>query len=106
MPRAKKPLKLPASVYSMHGDVPVGDDDEKLDQMEAVGCFEPHQRTITVHTTLPDTDRRRVFWHELIHLALNDSGVTDVLDGREEAVCNALGHYFAAAHKAKKITVR
>lgn len=106
MPRAKKPTKLPATIYSMHGEVPVRDDDAKLDKIEAVGCFEPHDREINVHTTLPDIDRRRVFWHEIVHLALNDSGLTDVLDDKEEAVCNALAHYFAAAQTAKKISAR
>lgn len=104
MPRKKSPLKLPDAVFSTHGDVPVITDDAFLDANEAVGYFDVHKRQMYVHTDLMPDERRRVFWHELVHLILNDCGLVDLLDEKmEEALCNGLGHYLASAQKAKKI---
>lgn len=94
-------------MHSIHGPFLVTDNDAWLDKENAMGVFRTHERVIHIHTNVSDDDRRRIFFHEMVHLALNDSGVSNILTKKkEEAVCDALGHYFAGACKAGKITIK
>ncbi|HXC26099.1 MAG TPA: hypothetical protein VNU46_09300 [Gemmatimonadaceae bacterium] len=100
------PPKLPKVVFSVLGDVPVIMSDELAEKAEAIGLINFHNRKIAIQTNLSRETMWPTLFHEMTHLALNDSGTADVLTKKqEESVCNAMGLYLAAAVQAGYLKV-
>ena len=90
----------------MHGPVPVLYK-KGLDNGEALGlCYHTHRR-IEVEVDASEDTVRATLWHEVMEMALWDSGLHYLLTGDlKEAVCDVVGNYMAAAQKAGYITMR
>jgi hypothetical protein len=55
------------------------------------GTWEPHTRTIEVSKGAPMAHQWKVLFHELAHVALDDSGLSNGLtDEMQEALCDAV----------------
>lgn len=66
------PIKLPTSV-------------------EAWGTWEPYARTIEIDQSPPMRHQWKVLFHELTHVALDDSGLCNgMTEEMQEAVCDAV----------------
>lgn len=93
-------MKLPAKVYSQLGPVPVLLDDKiHADKKEpAFGLFSGRERSIRVDSGSSPENQLATLMHEVVHLALFDSGSNNVLtNAQAEVVCDAVGTYLAAA---------
>lgn len=101
MPTKKKPRTrypaIPKKVACPGGTVPVtlltpeqmkkfADPGEEL-----FGYFDENTRAIFLRSNMPLEQQHRTLWHELSHVGLSDSGITNGLgDGQlEEALCDA-----------------
>jgi len=59
--------------------------------VEAWGLWEEHTRTITVDSTCTPRHAWKIYYHELAHVALDDSGLSNgIQDDLVEALCDAL----------------
>lgn len=103
-------LKLPKAIWSVPGDVMVNSlGDGKTDRL---GEFDPEARVIEVKDTLSAEMQLLVLWHEIVHLALYDSGAVNTLKGRsgarkkEEAVCDAIAQHLVGMTRAGQLTLR
>lgn len=96
---------IPRRAYSPLGVVPVTlidnltallDDVPKDAQVS--GRFRWATREIEVEREMPHAAQWYVYWHEVMHLALADSGVGNLLShDLTEAVCDALAVYLTGA---------
>ncbi len=85
--------QIPASVQGVGGPIRVrmvkretGDHGEL-----AWGTWEMATRTIRIERGAKPAQRWRVFYHELHHSALDDSGLSELItDAMEEAFCQAV----------------
>lgn len=90
--------KLPAEVFSVLGPVPVTENPSLVEKREALGLASFRPRTIQVDQGSTRQAQWQYLWHEMVHYALWDAGVTNGLSHeQEEAVCDAVGTYMAAA---------
>ena len=84
---------LPRRVQCVGGPVVVKRQKGLLteDKCDAWGLWDAEHRTIYITPRLPLEMQWRVFYHELMHVALSDSGLENVLpaDG-VEALCDAV----------------
>ena len=83
---------IPKTVVTIQGTVPVmlvaGLKDE--DGEEAWGLWCRRHRTIEIELTLPPPMQWSAYFHELMHAALDDSGLANLLtDTQQEALCDA-----------------
>jgi hypothetical protein len=93
-------MKLPSTFYSQLGPVPILlDDGIHADKKEpAFGMFSGRDRSIRVDNGSSPENQLATLMHEVVHLALFDSGSNNVLSATQaEVVCDAVGTYFAAA---------
>jgi hypothetical protein len=93
-------MRLPVSVYSQLGPVPVSlDDGIHADKKEpAFGLFSGRDRSIRVDSGSSPENQLATLMHEVVHLALFDAGSNNVLSATQaEVVCDAVGTYLAAA---------
>ena len=98
--------RLPKEVFSIHGNMPLERTSEGLDD-EDFGAFSPNPRKIVVHPDVTPENEWPTYFHEISHVALFDSGVTQVLEKKqEEAVCEAIGNYLAAMQRAGMLDVK
>ena len=93
---AKRYPPIPKFVRCLGGRVPVkivskkemakySDPGEEL-----FGYFHESHRFILIARHLKPSERWRVLWHEISHIALWDSGIQNGLEGKlEEAICDA-----------------
>jgi len=89
---------LPTEVSSLLGPVKVEVVDIGGDDGENCGEWHHNRRTIKVKAGLPDSVTQHTFWHEIMHMILNDSGVSHALTKRqEEAVCDAYATFKVSA---------
>lgn len=96
------PASLPGAVHSFLGPVPVTTEDLDDPSSEYTGTtlgeWRPHTRSIHIHDPQDTTEQWRSLMHEIVHLALHDSGQRQILSAKqEEAVCDALGTYLTSA---------
>ena len=59
-------LTITATISIVNGLVSCGDSSAKYD-----GCYEPKTNTITINTSLPHEEFKRVFLHEFAHAKYN-----------------------------------
>lgn len=61
------------------------------DAVQTRGCWRPLERRVVVGSTLPRRSAWLIFWHEVGHSWLDDSGVHAFLsDRQQEGVCEAV----------------
>lgn len=61
------------------------------DGSDAWGTWQPDTRTIRIERGAPIAHKWRVLYHEIVHSALHDAGLTQLLtDDAEEALCEAI----------------
>jgi hypothetical protein len=94
--------RLPAFVWSAQGPLPVTVVEDLAETEKAWGQFTMGERSIQLAGDAScSANRLQTLCHELIHLALWDSGVHHLLPQEvEEAVCDAVGSYLAGAARA------
>lgn len=86
---------LPSVLKGLLGDLKVSLEGP-IDDGESFGEASFRDRIIRVDGTLDPDARVQTFFHEVVHYALWDSGVHNVLPKKnEEAVCDALGSFLA-----------
>lgn len=102
----KKLPPLPKTLFSVLGPIPVALVPGLDEKEKALGITRFQSREIGIQPGMTSTTQWQTFWHEASHVALYDGGVNDALTHeQEEAVCNAVGTYLAAAMQAGYITV-
>lgn len=96
-------MKLPASVWSQIGHIPVRHEAGMIDKPDdpAYGKWNAVRRDITIDPSPCNATQIATLFHEMTHVALWDAGGENVLsDAQTEFVCDALGSYLAGALKA------
>jgi hypothetical protein len=94
-------MKLPAYVWSQHGPVPVELVEGLAESREALGMWDARQRAVSLDAASCGTTQLQVLMHEALHVALTDSGATNMLSTElEELVCDAVGCWLAAGIQA------
>ena len=89
---------MPAEVSSLLGPVTVEVVDTVGDDSENCGEWSHNRRAIKIRAGLPDSVAQHTLWHEIMHVILNDSGVSHSLTKRqEEAVCDAYATFKVSA---------
>jgi hypothetical protein len=97
--------RLPKALWSSLGPLGVSLEDRLEDN--ALGMFTYRPRDIKIDNTGVPAIQWATFWHEVTHVALFDSGVSNCLNNElEEAVCDAVGTYLAGMTLAGCLTVR
>lgn len=90
-------MKLPRTVYTALGPAPV-DLSDIADSKESYGIWNNQKRTVTIDGQSSYENQLSTLFHEMTHIALWDGGVGNFIDEKmAEAVCDAVGGYFAAA---------
>jgi hypothetical protein len=89
-------------VWSPQGPLPVTVVDDLAETQRAWGQFAMGERSIQLEGAAAcSAHRLQTLCHEIVHLALWDSGVHNLLDSKlEEAVCDAVGSYLSGAIQA------
>lgn len=88
---------IPTEIPSLLGPVRV-ELVETIDSDDSSGEWSPIRRAIKIKAGLPDIVMQHTLWHEIMHIILEDSGVSHALTKRqEEAVCDAYATYKVAA---------
>lgn len=106
MGSSRTPSSLPRSLWSPQGPVKVTQRDLSDDNL--LGCWEPTDRYIAIHDGACKETKWSTLFHEITEMILWDSGLHNILPhDTKEAVCDAVGGYFAAALAAGyvKLTV-
>lgn len=96
--------RVPKALWSSLGPLPV-----TITEMpeETLGMVEFRKREVTLDKTMGPEARISTMWHEAVHIALYDSGVTNSLThDLEEAICDAVGAYLAGMMLSGCLTVR
>jgi Zn-dependent peptidase ImmA (M78 family) len=99
--RPRKPAKryppIPTQVDAPSGiiQIEMRDDldgkDAKPDDPDTMGQYDPLNRTIALRRKMPRRQQWHTLFHEYVHLWLNESGISNGLNGEfEEAVCDAI----------------
>lgn len=99
--------KLPKTFFSVLGPIEVADLVAPPPEAgDAVGLYKYVERRIEIEPKMAPEARWSTLWHEAVHVALNDSGVQNVLTkDQAEAVCDAVGGYLAAMMRAGRLRV-
>jgi hypothetical protein len=104
--RNKKLPPIPKRMFSVLGPLPVALVEELHEKDQALGMVRFKTRAVQLEKDMCPLTQWQTFWHEAAHVAMFDGGVNDGLTHElEEAVCNAMGTYFAAAVQAGYIKV-
>jgi Zn-dependent peptidase ImmA (M78 family) len=94
-------VKLPLSIYSQLGPVPVVFVKGLLEapsEEKAFGKWDEIKRQIEIDPSACDVAQLCTLFHELSHVALTDSGqVHNFTDQQQEVICDMIGTYLAAA---------
>lgn len=95
-------MKIPTKVYSQLGAVSVrmqpGMIEDKNENDAAFGKWNAVAREIVIDPTAADATQLITLFHEMVHVALWESGADNVIEERiAEVVCDAVGSYFAGA---------
>jgi hypothetical protein len=100
-------LRLPSSIWSSLGPVPVVKKKGLVKKKDALGMWDGRRREIHLELeNIPAVDAS-TFFHEMTHVALWDSGVQNSLTLEQiESVCDALGQYLGGMLLAGCLTVR
>lgn len=85
---------LPTSLDAPGGTVEVvtvdTDGFKHNDGIDCWGMYDESTRRITICGKIPPRHRWKVYYHEVAHVAIVDSGLDDLLDDKlHEALCNA-----------------
>jgi hypothetical protein len=103
--------KLPKSLYSALGPVPIGRapkpltlDGEPNDK--AIGQYSYITRRITLRDDLDGDTLWAVLFHEWVHVILTDAGCQGMSEEHVEFVCDALGTALAAARREGRLVIR
>lgn len=103
------PEDLPGEAFSLLGSVPVTRESlggPQDDGSHTFGEYRLAERKIIIDPGLDPQRAWKTFFHEVTHLALDDSGVHYMLSAKlEEAVCDAVGGWLAGALKAGLLQV-
>lgn len=86
--------KLPLVVYGTGGMIAVLEVEQARDDegKKADGTWEPETRTIEITERLKQRHKWSVYFHELMHATLSDSGLVNLLTTEsQEALCDAVG---------------
>jgi hypothetical protein len=96
--------RIPQTVYSMLGPVPVVlvPDLVNSDGEPLLGKWEPEARRILLCTGVHPLTMYVTLWHECAHLALWDSGAMPSDEVEEERVADAISTYVVAAMLAEE----
>jgi hypothetical protein len=101
---------LPATIPSILGSVPVvqsAETDKALDKDGSRGTFGLHDRIIRIHRKMPTLSQKQTLGHEVMHVILEDSGLSHMVDSKlEEALCDAFGTWFANAVHSGKLVIQ
>lgn len=104
--RQKKVPAVPQSAFSIFGPLPVTRT-EGLEDGKALGLVTFTHRTIAVESDAAPIVQLQAYWHEVTHVALWDAGCHNTLShDQNEAVCDAVGAYLAAASAAGYVVTR
>lgn len=85
--------KLPTTVSAPGGEIAVRITPAplKIGTQEVWGAWDEGQRTIEISTDVPPRSVWKVFFHELTHVAITDSGLDNMIsDELHEAICDAV----------------
>jgi hypothetical protein len=85
--------KLPTSVEGPGGAITVAvvPAPLKLSDTEVWGCWDEADRAIKVSDDIPPRMRWKVYFHELTHVAITDSGLDEMISNElHEAICEAV----------------
>lgn len=104
-------MKITApSVPSLLGPVPVLEGrevDDVLRRDGLLGTYNLADREIRVRSDIPDCSAYQVLGHEMMHMILGDSGISNLLAPKmEEALCDAFGTWFAVALQSGKLSLK
>lgn len=104
---AKKKLPpIPKRMFSVLGPVPVTMQADLETKENALGISRFKSRSVQLHPSASAETVWQTFFHEMAHVAMWDGGCHDALKHKQrEAVCNAMGTYFAAALQAGYIKI-
>lgn len=100
---------IPASVFSLLGEVPVSSPNEKLKEDNLLGAFYygSAERRIEVRDDVPVLTKEHTLGHEIAHMVLHDSGLSNLVGKKlEEALCDSFGTWFAGAIQAGKLVLK
>lgn len=105
--RSRLPKELPTTLATQLGPLSVGYlSEEESARLEAMGYFSHLKRTVDVLDSLPLEQKWQTFWHEVLHVALWDSGANNVLESRaQELVCDAVGTFLTQMMLAGQLRV-
>lgn len=97
---------IPPTAFSHLGPLPVCLLDGMADREGALGKWQEGERRILLDPKTQQVAQWATFWHEIGHVVMWDGAVSQQLSiKQQEAVCDALGTYMAAAMQAGFITV-
>jgi hypothetical protein len=100
--------RIPRSLWSQQGPVPVTKVAELMKTKKAFGLFNFKDRYVHIDKDCGEDTQLQTLFHEMIEVALWDSGLQNVIKPKlKEAVCDAVGTYLASAAAAGylKLTV-
>jgi Zn-dependent peptidase ImmA (M78 family) len=88
---ARRYPKLPETVQAPGGPVSVTLATSVGDGDDSWGTFEQGTRQIRIDSKAPRRHQWWTLYHELVHVALNDAGLDEMMTGEaQEALCNAI----------------
>lgn len=93
-------MKLPKTVYSQLGPVPVvlTEGMIKTPELLAFGVWDEVQRQIKIDPAACDPAQLSTLFHEMLHIAMTDAGLNNTFTEQQaETVCDVGGSYLAAA---------
>jgi hypothetical protein len=105
MTPAPKWPRMPAEVYSLIGpySVTVG----PIAEVGVFGEVNHHTRAVTIREGLPPNTMVHTLMHEIVHMALHESGAEEVMSHeQQELVCTAVGLWLTGAIGAGWLTVK
>ncbi len=95
--KARKWPKIPQRVRAPGGTIPVYHTEglKNADNAESLGLWHENERIIELDAHMTPENAWRVFYHELTHVALTESGLANVLlpvihDEGIDAICDAI----------------
>jgi len=93
--------RLPGEVYSSQGPIPVYPTAGLIVREDSYGRVLYPQREIEIDDSCSSTVQILTLMHELVHIALFDSGVTALVSlEQEEIIADAIAQYFGGAIQA------
>lgn len=90
---ARYPKKLPTMVSAPGGDITVKTVEApvKVGEADAWGFWDEQTRTIGISSEITGRTLWKVFFHELTHVAITDSGLDELISNEmHEALCEAI----------------